>query len=168
MQWFYIDWISVHIVSSSRWRCRSCQWPLRSSRAAAPPARCTQASLSSPGWWWWGAHGGASAAHRAEEAAEQTHGCSPLSETPQRCVSEPERPWGAAADRGVQIHLQTPEWSGSMAGGRRGLVAPQNTFLENIVRRSNGKDAYGVLNWEIETVKLNLSLCHSRINCQPV
>lgn len=26
-----------------------------------------------------------------------------------------------------------------MAGGRRGLVAPQNTFLENIVRRSNGK-----------------------------
>lgn len=28
-----------------------------------------------------------------------------------------------------------------MAGGRRGLVAPQNTFLENIVRRSNGKTA---------------------------
>lgn len=27
-----------------------------------------------------------------------------------------------------------------MAGGRRGLVAPQNTFLENIVRRSNGKE----------------------------
>lgn len=27
-----------------------------------------------------------------------------------------------------------------MAGGRRGLVAPQNTFLENIVRRSNGKN----------------------------
>lgn len=26
-----------------------------------------------------------------------------------------------------------------MAGGRRGLVAPQNTFLENIVRRSSGK-----------------------------
>ena len=26
-----------------------------------------------------------------------------------------------------------------MAGGRKGLVAPQNTFLENIVRRSNGK-----------------------------
>nr|KAF6397018.1 hypothetical protein HJG63_009695 [Rousettus aegyptiacus] len=26
----------------------------------------------------------------------------------------------------------------TMAGGRRGLVAPQNTFLENIVRRSNG------------------------------
>nr|CAG6018900.1 unnamed protein product [Menidia menidia] len=31
-----------------------------------------------------------------------------------------------------------------MAGGRRGLVAPQNTFLENIVRRSNGMgDAAG-------------------------
>lgn len=28
---------------------------------------------------------------------------------------------------------------GRMAGGRRGLVAPQNTFLENIVRRSNGR-----------------------------
>ncbi|KAK2503921.1 hypothetical protein MC885_007838, partial [Smutsia gigantea] len=25
----------------------------------------------------------------------------------------------------------------TMAGGRRGLVAPQNTFLENIVRRSS-------------------------------
>ena len=24
-----------------------------------------------------------------------------------------------------------------MAGGRRGLVAPQNTFLENIIRRSS-------------------------------
>lgn len=31
-----------------------------------------------------------------------------------------------------------------MAGGRRGLVAPQNTFLENIVRRSNGKGRVGV------------------------
>lgn len=30
-------------------------------------------------------------------------------------------------------------WPAVMAGGRRGLVAPQNTFLENIVRRSNGK-----------------------------
>ncbi|CDQ56159.1 unnamed protein product [Oncorhynchus mykiss] len=26
-----------------------------------------------------------------------------------------------------------------MPGGKRGLVAPQNTFLENIVRRSSGK-----------------------------
>lgn len=26
-----------------------------------------------------------------------------------------------------------------MAGGRRGLVAPQNTFLENIIRRSNSQ-----------------------------
>lgn len=32
-----------------------------------------------------------------------------------------------------------------MAGGRRGLVAPQNTFLENIVRRSNGKRCIRVL-----------------------
>lgn len=32
---------------------------------------------------------------------------------------------------------------GRMAGGRRGLVAPQNTFLENIVRRSNGKSRAG-------------------------
>lgn len=33
-----------------------------------------------------------------------------------------------------------------MAGGRRGLVAPQNTFLENIVRRSNGKDENLIIN----------------------
>lgn len=33
----------------------------------------------------------------------------------------------------------TTAWAAVMAGGRRGLVAPQNTFLENIVRRSNGK-----------------------------
>lgn len=26
-----------------------------------------------------------------------------------------------------------------MPGGKRGLVAPQNTFLENIVRRSSGR-----------------------------
>ena len=26
-----------------------------------------------------------------------------------------------------------------MAGGRRGLVAPQNTFLENIIRRSQSQ-----------------------------
>lgn len=26
-----------------------------------------------------------------------------------------------------------------MHGGKRGLVAPQNTFLENIVRRSSGE-----------------------------
>lgn len=29
-----------------------------------------------------------------------------------------------------------------MPGGKRGLVAPQNTFLENIVRRSSGKKSY--------------------------
>lgn len=28
-----------------------------------------------------------------------------------------------------------------MPGGKRGLVAPQNTFLENIVRRSSGESA---------------------------
>lgn len=46
-----------------------------------------------------------------------------------------------------------------MAGGRRGLVAPQNTFLENIVRRSNGKDedCYGALNRGISAVKLILA-----------
>jgi len=27
----------------------------------------------------------------------------------------------------------------SMPGGRRGLVAPQNTFLENIIRRSSSQ-----------------------------
>ena len=29
-----------------------------------------------------------------------------------------------------------------MPGTRRGLVAPQNTFLENIIRRSNGQRKY--------------------------
>lgn len=29
-----------------------------------------------------------------------------------------------------------------MPGGRRGLVAPQNTFLENIIRRSNSQRKY--------------------------
>lgn len=29
-----------------------------------------------------------------------------------------------------------------MPGGRRGLVAPQNTFLENIIRRSNSQREY--------------------------
>lgn len=30
----------------------------------------------------------------------------------------------------------------TMPGGRRGLVAPQNTFLENIIRRSNSQRKY--------------------------
>ena len=29
-----------------------------------------------------------------------------------------------------------------MPGGRRGLVAPQNTFLENIIRRCNNQREY--------------------------
>ena len=29
-----------------------------------------------------------------------------------------------------------------MPGGRRGLVAPQNTFLENIIKRSNQQRKY--------------------------
>lgn len=29
-----------------------------------------------------------------------------------------------------------------MPAGRRGLVVPQNTFLENVVRRSNGLRKY--------------------------
>lgn len=32
-----------------------------------------------------------------------------------------------------------------MPGGRRGMVVPQNTFLENIVRRSNGLRKYKVI-----------------------
>ena len=31
-----------------------------------------------------------------------------------------------------------------MPGGRRGLVAPQNTFLENIIRRSSQQRKYNV------------------------
>lgn len=48
-----------------------------------------------------------------------------------------------------------------MAGGRRGLVAPQNTFLENIVRRSNGKvpvlSVYIYLNGDNVSVVWNVS-----------
>ena len=32
-----------------------------------------------------------------------------------------------------------------MPGGRRGLVAPQNTFLENIIRRSNQQRKFEIL-----------------------
>ena len=39
-------------------------------------------------------------------------------------------------DTGVQDHSSEEE---SMPGGRRGLVAPQNTFLENIIRRSSSQ-----------------------------
>ncbi|KAJ8309419.1 hypothetical protein KUTeg_014293 [Tegillarca granosa] len=35
--------------------------------------------------------------------------------------------------------------SKTMPGGRRGLVAPQNTFLENIIRRSNGQHSSFIL-----------------------
>ena len=33
-----------------------------------------------------------------------------------------------------------------MGASRRGLVAPQNTFLENIVRRCNGSRKYFISN----------------------
>lgn len=41
------------------------------------------------------------------------------------------RPWPTPA----------PSARSRMPGGKRGLVAPQNTFLENIVRRSSGESA---------------------------
>lgn len=43
-----------------------------------------------------------------------------------------------------------------MPGGRRGLVAPQNTFLENIIRRSNSQREY---------TKFNLIRSHVRHAC---
>ncbi|CAL8329685.1 unnamed protein product [Merluccius merluccius] len=49
-----------------------------------------------------------------------------------------------------------------MAGGRRGLVAPQNTFLENIVRRSNDSNFVlgnaQIVDWPI--VYSNDGFCH--------
>lgn len=102
-----------------------------------PPAWCVHALFSSPGGWRcvpkrtapdWG--GG-----RANEESRQT---APHRHIPAASVSR-RQPWRAAAGRRA-IYLRTPECGGRMAGGRRGLVAPQNTFLENIVRRSNGKD----------------------------
>ncbi|ETE73096.1 Potassium voltage-gated channel subfamily H member 1, partial [Ophiophagus hannah] len=54
-----------------------------------------------------------------------------------------------------------------MAGGRRGLVAPQNTFLENIVRRSNGDQIsfeilIGLIN-SYEYCYCALNICDMRI-----
>jgi hypothetical protein len=37
-----------------------------------------------------------------------------------------------------------------MPGGRRGLVAPQNTFLENIIRRSNSQRKFQFIKLNIE------------------
>lgn len=42
-----------------------------------------------------------------------------------------------------------------MPVGRRGLVVPQNTFLENVVRRSNGLRKYSFV---VENCKQNLLL----------
>jgi len=62
--------------------------------------------------------------------------------------SEPaEREWESTSTslrilryvKAVKRLCHSHQEHGRMAGGRRGLVAPQNTFLENIVRRSNGK-----------------------------
>lgn len=43
-----------------------------------------------------------------------------------------------------------------MPGGRRGLVAPQNTFLENIIRRSNSQRKY--CKWPILSFYLPIAL----------
>lgn len=37
------------------------------------------------------------------------------------------------------VQLRVEKIKSNMPGGRRGLVAPQNTFLENIIRRSNSQ-----------------------------
>lgn len=105
--------------------------------AAAPPAWYVHALFSSPGGWrcvpertapgW----GGGRANEESRQTAQHRH-------IPAASVSR-RQPWRAAAGRGA-IYLRTPDCGGRMAGGRRGLVAPQNTFLENIVRRSNGKN----------------------------
>lgn len=39
-------------------------------------------------------------------------------------------------------HAALARHSRGMPGGRRGLVAPQNTFLENIIRRSSSQRQY--------------------------
>ena len=41
-----------------------------------------------------------------------------------------------------------------MPGGRRGLVAPQNTFLENIIRRSSQQRKYNN-NLQFTTIGFN-------------
>ncbi len=47
-----------------------------------------------------------------------------------------------------------------MPGTRRGLVAPQNTFLENIIRRSNGQRMY--INLELIAWYLKIDSVHRR------
>lgn len=50
-----------------------------------------------------------------------------------------------------------------MHGGKRGLVAPQNTFLENIVRRSSGE--FFDLTWKQELMDVDLA-CQSRYHAE--
>lgn len=116
--------------------------PAGAERGAAEPRpllRCAPALFSSPGW-----------CEVRKEAPTQRTGLRRqlMSRADRQAFSQKStRRVGAAETmrtdgRPRRIHLQGAEWSGRMAGGRRGLVAPQNTFLENIVRRSNGKDRY--------------------------
>ncbi|KAK1124916.1 hypothetical protein K0M31_006263 [Melipona bicolor] len=45
-----------------------------------------------------------------------------------------------------------------MPGGRRGLVAPQNTFLENIIRRSSSQhcgDVYAFIQTKFQRNQLH-------------
>lgn len=46
--------------------------------------------------------------------------------------------WRGEWDGGRHVTPRS-QASGGMPGGRRGLVAPQNTFLENIIRRSSSQ-----------------------------
>lgn len=46
-----------------------------------------------------------------------------------------------------------------MPGARRGLVAPQNTFLENIIRRSNGQRKYINNNIVIRIYRCSFFVC---------
>lgn len=57
-----------------------------------------------------------------------------------RCRSEQaERREGLRSSAGPPSSSEFLPSSLRMHGGKRGLVAPQNTFLENIVRRSSGE-----------------------------
>ena len=68
---------------------------------------------------------------------------------------------------GKQLCL-APQEDRRMAGGRRGLVAPQNTFLENIVRRSNGRFGSDGPVWSRRSGPVQLGLFMAGLLCEIV
>lgn len=80
--------------------------------------------------------------------AARAHG---YHELPHRADTEPEPEPSSEQQTNRRRPRATPAppARSRMPGGKRGLVAPQNTFLENIVRRSSGESAAWVGGWGV-------------------